>query len=298
MNVEQAKNLIEEMAREFSAGNLDRVEDICTSVISGLPRDGEGRTELILVYGVLMEIRAGRGRLLRAFRVFKQYLADCAPACDAAYDEIYYNGLITTQTPPAPLERRERFFTLVQLFRDALPLQGLVAECGCFRGLSSYLLCSFLKRADSSFGGQGYRVFDSFAGLSVPQPEDAIGGSDPESLRLRQMTRPGRFAAKLEEVKTVLGAFPRVEFFPGWIPDAFPDDPGARYRFVHLDVDLYQPTRDSLLYFYPRMVPGGIIVSDDYNWPGARKAIDDFCARVNIGFKTTPHGQVYIVRGV
>ncbi len=29
-------------------------------------------------------------------------------------------------------------------------------------------------------------------------------------------------------------------------------------------------------YFYPRLVPGGVIMSDDYNWPGAKKAIDAF----------------------
>src|SRR5688572_31529904 len=42
------------------------------------------------------------------------------------------------------------------------------------------------------------------------------------------------------------------------------------------DVDVYQPTRDSLEYFYPRLVTGGILVCDDYGWPGARKAVDDF----------------------
>lgn len=93
-----------------------------------------------------------------------------------------------------------------------------------------------------------------------------------------------------------MSGFPGIAYFPGWIPDTFPDEPAARYRFVHLDVDLYQPTRDGLDYFYPRLVPGGIIVCDDYDWPGARKAIEEFCLRANIEFMITPQSQAYIVR--
>ena len=67
---------------------------------------------------------------------------------------------------------------------------------------------------------------------------------------------------------------------------------------MHVDVDVYQPTRDSIEYFYPRLVPNGVIVCDDYNWPGARKAIEEVCARVGAEFATTPYTQAYIVRRV
>ena len=68
------------------------------------------------------------------------------------------------------------------------------------------------------------------------------------------------------------------------------------YRFVHLDVDLYQPTRDSFDYFYPRLIKGGIIVCDDYNWPGARKAIEEACARFGATFAVTPYLQAVLIR--
>ena len=45
----------------------------------------------------------------------------------------------------------------------------------------------------------------------------------------------------------------------------------TRYRFVHIDVDIYEPTYACLEYFHPRMVEGGLIVIDDYgfpSWPG------------------------------
>ncbi|HEX3704868.1 MAG TPA: TylF/MycF/NovP-related O-methyltransferase, partial [Vicinamibacterales bacterium] len=48
---------------------------------------------------------------------------------------------------------------------------------------------------------------------------------------------------------------------------------------LHIDVDLYEPTRDSIAFLYERMNPGGIVVCDDYGFmtcPGATKAIDEF----------------------
>jgi O-methyltransferase len=52
-----------------------------------------------------------------------------------------------------------------------------------------------------------------------------------------------------------------------------------RYAMVHVDVDLYRPTKAALAYFAPRMTPGGFIVVHDYNaWPGARIATDELIA--------------------
>ena len=296
MDLNQARELLAQAERRHAANADSDAETIYSSVISRLARDDASRDQLIRAYQGLIDLRLTQGRFVRAMRIFRQYLNDDAPSCDPVYDQIYCDGSLATQTPPIPLRRRERFFSLVQLLHLALPLTGLVAECGCYRGLSSYILCRYILLSDDRFDGHGYRIFDSFAGLSEPQPEDAFGDSDPQASMLRHVSRGGHFAARLDEVKKALKSFPGIEFFPGWIPQAFPGEPDARYSFVHLDVDLYQPTRDSLEYFYPRLVPGGRIVCDDFNWPGARKAIEDYCACVKAEFTPTPFGQAQIVR--
>ena len=45
-----------------------------------------------------------------------------------------------------------------------------------------------------------------------------------------------------------------------------------------MDVDLYNPTKAGLEFFYPRLASGGVIIIHDYNpdWPGIMKAVDDF----------------------
>ena len=67
--------------------------------------------------------------------------------------------------------------------------------------------------------------------------------------------------------RNVGSRFPRRQPAQGLdsqVLDASNDRPWA---FVHIDVDQYQSTYDSLAYFYPRMSAGGVIVNDDYGAP-------------------------------
>lgn len=225
----------------------------------------------------LIELHA-RGMRSTMARVFAQYVARYGEP-DARYDALYIAGLFATRSSPAPLRRRDRFRRLLMELGPALGLDGAVAECGCAGGLSSYLLCSRLRQHDPRFDGTGYEIYDSFEGLSEPQAEDRAG-AEADPMLGRAMKR-GMFAVSLEAVQQALREFPGIRYGAGWIPEAFPRDE-RRYRFVHVDVDLYQPTRASLEYFWPRLVAGGVIVCDDYNWPGARQAVDEFAAAAGV----------------
>ena len=58
-----------------------------------------------------------------------------------------------------------------------------------------------------------------------------------------------------------------------------PED--ARFALVHLDCDLYAPTRAAMEFFYPRLTRGGLLVVHDYasgHWPGVVRAVDEFLA--------------------
>ena len=52
----------------------------------------------------------------------------------------------------------------------------------------------------------------------------------------------------------------------------FPDEtarliePGTRFSLCHLDVDVYQSAKDVMTWVWDRMVPGGIVVYDDYGF--------------------------------
>jgi O-methyltransferase len=254
---------------------------------AGLPTDEAG-------FERLMQDLVQRNQDAQALAVYDAAIAAGMRPCDPDFDRAYRAALQATGTPPYPLRRRSRFHELGRLLDETRALQGDIAECGCFRGLSSHLLLARLKRADPAFTGAGYHVFDSFEGLSDPSPADAVSGDNPAAERVRRMCKRGWFAAPLDVVKRGLAEFPGVEYHPGWIPQSFAGLPERRYRFVHLDLDLHDPTLAALEYFFPRLAPGAVVVCDDYDWPGERKAVDDFCARQGLTVATTAHGQAVL----
>lgn len=239
----------------------------------------------------LIELHA-KGMRGTLSRVFQECMARFSEP-DPAFDRLYVEGLLVTGTPPRPLRRRDRFRRLLRELERTLSLSGSVAECGCASGLSSFLICSRLRAHSGHFDGTGYEVYDSFQGLSEPQPEDTPAPGADELAT--QSLRAGHFAFPLERVQQSLAAFPGVTYGPGWIPAAFPRDE-RRYRFAHVDVDLYQPTRASLEYFWPRLVSGGVIVCDDYNWAGAKLAVEEFSAAAAAPFSVTPSTQAVFTK--
>lgn len=171
------------------------------------------------------------------------------------------------------LRQRQKLYSLLQAFDLTAGVDGLVAECGCYRGLSAYVLCDALGT-----DGAGVHLFDSFEGLSAPTGEDRIeDGRVPKGKTKRQA---GMFCASVDDVRRALAEFPAVQCHAGWIPASLAAAPEGPYRFVHLDMDLHDPTLGALQYFYPRLAPGGVLLCDDYGavrWPGVRRAVDAFC---------------------
>jgi predicted O-methyltransferase YrrM len=222
------------------------------------------------------------GRVDDAIATYRRVLSTEASPDESEFDRIYLEALSATGTCPMPARRRKRLIRLVELLASVGNLAGDAVECGCYRGLSSYTLCAHLRKWDPRFDGTGYHIFDSFAGLSHPTEDDDIPDGWQDSASLRLMSRQGHFAASLPDVKSNLRSFPGITYHAGWIPLSFKGLPERRYRFAHVDVDLYDPTLDAFEYFYPRLAAGGLLVSDDYSWPGARTAIDEFCASRDI----------------
>jgi len=169
--------------------------------------------------------------------------------------------------PARDVRIHDRKFILHSLAKSVAGLEGHTAECGVFTGGSSYLICDAMSRP-----GREHHVFDSFEGLSKPDAEDEP--RDPRAFVWKEHD----LAQGVDVVRRNLERFPNVQLHQGWIPERFHEVKDLRFAFVHVDVDLYQPTRDALAFFYDRMVPGGVLLCDDYGstaCPGAKKAFDE-----------------------
>jgi len=176
----------------------------------------------------------------------------------------------------------DRLFTLDQLAYHAMRFEGNVAECGTYAGASAWFLCTRAAAA-----GRTVSLFDSWQGLSRPT------GVDGSYWKEHDLSSPRTIAEQ------TLAGFDNVAFFAGWIPDRFPEVASESFAFVHVDVDLYQPTLDTLEFFYPRLSVGGVFLCDDYGFdtcPGARAAFDEYFARVGETVVHLPTGQGLVVR--
>lgn len=72
----------------------------------------------------------------------------------------------------------------------------------------------------------------------------------------------------------------RIALVEGLYEETLPRQPEMTIAFAHVDCDWYEPVMLCLDYIAPRLSPAGMIILDDYNdWPGCKKATDEFCAR-------------------
>ena len=162
-------------------------------------------------------------------------------------------------------------------------IEGDTSECGVYRGSSSELICFQIDGT-----GKQHHIFDSFEGVSKPDQNDGAYWEE------------GVFNDSSEDiVKKNLAAFNFVHLYKGWIPIRFNEVADKKFSFVHIDVDLYKPTLDSIAFFYPILQKGGIILLDDYGFhscPGAKKAVDDFMADKPEKIINVPTGQAFIIK--
>jgi O-methyltransferase len=155
--------------------------------------------------------------------------------------------------------------TLYQLARHATHLDGALAEIGVYRGGTASILAHVADRA-----GRKLHLFDTFAGM-------------PETDVKRDLLNSGDFAdTSLAEVKRFLSSYSSPVFHQGEFPGTAGELPdGQRFSLVHVDADIASSVEACCAFFYPRLLPGGVIVFDDYGFtscPGAKVTADAFFA--------------------
>lgn len=154
-----------------------------------------------------------------------------------------------------------RCFFLYQFAKNANSLPGQFAQVGIYQGGSAKLISSVIDKHKEFF------LFDTFSGL--PQHDSHVDDYPKGKFGDTSIVKIKNLFIKNKNVKIVQGLFPNT----GKIIEK------EKFAFVYLDVDLYKSNYEALTFFYKRMVPGGVIVFDDYGWRycrGIKKSIHDF----------------------
>ena len=193
--------------------------------------------------------------------------------------KIYKDGMVKSNSIKQDNTFKQiRFYSLMIVVENILKSKKIenFAECGCWKGHSTFCISTILQKNNFK---KNFFVFDSFdGGLSNKIDKDLNKKRYIQNIN-EIKNQKNFFYSDLNEVKKLLNQFKFVKIFKSWIPRDFHKISNYKFSFVHLDVDLYEPTFNSLDFFYPRLLKGGVIVCDDYNssdFPGASIAVNEF----------------------
>ncbi|SRR5579871_6695318 len=165
-------------------------------------------------------------------------------------------------------------------------LQGAIVECGVWRGGS--MMMAALTLAALGKTDRDLFLFDTFAGHPRPNPERDLKEHYEFWLQRRRTDQSSSWAeVTLEEVRGNLSStgYPldRVKFVKGIVQETIPAAAPEAIALLRLDTDWYDSTAHEMHHLYPRLVPGGVLILDDYGeMPGQKQAVDEFCERSGV----------------
>ena len=231
----------------------------------------------------------------------EQYLSDL----EDSFFRIWKRVKPYTMTSP------ERGYALYRGVRHLVEekIPGALAECGVWKGGSCMLMALALSEAEDQ--GRSLYLYDTFQGMTPPGKEDRIAwnGASLQERWLRD-SRGGStpfadWAVGMEEVRENLAKtdYPREKFclVPGPVEETLEGKMShlpESLALLRLDTDWYASTKVELEVLYPRLVPGGILIIDDYgHFQGARTAVDEYFSGLPAGEAPLLHRIDYTGRG-
>ena len=168
---------------------------------------------------------------------------------------------------------QQRLEALASAWWQVRHLSGDVIECGAYQGATSLFLALLGRLLGIS---QKVLLLDTFAGIPEVSPYDL-------SRQTGEFRAPRDQIAVIQHQARILEVQDRIEIHKGLFNETFTKLAGSTlaFRLVHIDANVYQATLEACTFTLPRVVPGGIMVFDDYNGVcdlGARLAIDECLA--------------------
>jgi O-methyltransferase len=186
------------------------------------------------------------------------------------------------------MTNNDKLFALITavryLIRHNVP--GDMVECGVWRGGSMQAVARQLLKLDVT--DRDLYLFDTFEGMPPPTDVDVRwdGKSAAQLLESQERTKLIWAEASLEDVKSGFEALPypseRIHYIQGKVEDTVPDNVPERIALLRLDTDWYESSLHELEHMYDRLVPGGVLILDDYGyWQGQKVATDEWLERHN-----------------
>jgi hypothetical protein len=190
----------------------------------------------------------------------------------------YENGFYLT----CETSRIGKLLNHLEIYKKILELPGDILEFGVYKGTSLVRLLSFrnLLENENSRKVYGFDIFGKF-------PDALELESDRQFVQNFENAGGYGISKKELEIHLENKSFKNYELVEGdilkTIPEFLANNPSGKISLLHIDVDVYEPTKVILENLWNRVVKGGIVMLDDYGTvEGETKAVDEFFKDKNL----------------
>ena len=174
---------------------------------------------------------------------------------------------------PFTMTSAERLWSLIGAVRYVTDagLPGDFVECGVWRGGSVMAMAKELGRL--GVNDRKFWLYDTYAGMTEPTEFDVEAGTGVTATEMLSTTDVGdgnnvwcvAGRADVEaNVRTTGYPFSNFQFIEGDVAETLKTSVPEKIALLRLDTDWYESTRIGLEVLYPRLVPGGVCILDDY----------------------------------
>lgn len=179
---------------------------------------------------------------------------------------------LMSHEPPDSLLNPDSLLTMLNL--AAMTPAGCFVEVGVYKGGAAWYLSRLAAEQDRKL-----HLFDTFTGIPDQGPQD-------------HEHRIGDFGDTSFE--SVVKAVPNAFYYVGVFPDTMPRVWHDVIAFAHIDCDQYSGVKASIERILPIMIPGGIMLFDDYDaTSGCTLAVKEaFGSKIRL----TEQGKAYFVK--
>ena len=178
---------------------------------------------------------------------------------------------------------------------SAMRLNGDYVECGVNRGFVSSAIMEFL---DWNQHEQTFYLLDTFNGIdpSTLSEDDLQHGVLD---RNKALLASEHYVKSAESVKINFSQWRNVRIVEGSIPQTLSLINPTAIAYLHLDLNCAGPEIEAIKFFWNRLLPGAIILLDDYAFRGyesQKRAWDVFAQQKQVMIASLPTGQGLLLK--
>jgi hypothetical protein len=180
--------------------------------------------------------------------------------------------------------REDRLYTIYQALQQ-VPSGSNSIELGVYNGGASKFIAAVLKKRGNGI----HFACDTFSGHALV--DSGLDGNHEVNKGFANVIS--------DDVSNYLNQ-ENIRIVIGDIIKTADKQKFNKIGFIHMDMDVYPPTKFALNYFWPKILRGGVVIGDDYgtsSCPGMKKAVDEFILKTKDCFSLhLITGQILLIK--